>query len=177
MNLFGRLFVLFVLVPVLELALLIQMGRVVGLLPTVALVLLTGVLGASLARREGVRVFFRFQSEIATGRLPGQALFDGLCVLVGGALLLTPGVLTDLVGFALLLPRSRRWIQSRLRRSLERGIRDGTVRVVTFSGFGAGGHTGGGPDFGGPFGSAHSDTPRDLDPGKGIEIPPERGTR
>ena len=177
MNLFGRLFLLFVLVPVLELALLIQMGRVVGLLPTVALVLLTGVLGASLARREGVRVFFRFQSEIATGRLPGQALFDGLCVLVGGAFLLTPGVLTDLVGFALLLPPSRRWIQNRLRRSLERGIQEGTVRVVTFSGFGAGGPLGGTPDVGEPFGSVPSDTPRDLDPRKGIEIPSDDGTR
>lgn len=187
MNLFGRLFVLFVLVPVIELALLIQIGRAVGLLPTVGLVLLTGALGAWLARVEGVRVFFSFQNELQTGRLPGQAVFDGLCVLVGGALLLTPGVLTDLVGFALLLPPTRRWIQGRMRRSLERRMRDGSVRVVTFGPGGLGGF-----GFGGPPGPGGGPTPRqggrsegafgedggayrELDPSKGIEVEPDDG--
>lgn len=176
MNLFGRLFLLFVLVPILELALLIQMGRLVGLLPTVGLVLLTGAAGAWLARSEGVRVLFRFQTELAGGRLPGQALFDGLCVLVGGAFLLTPGILTDFVGFSLLLPFSRRWIQRRMRRSLERQIDQGTVRVVGFGGGQAFGF-GAGPGFGG-FGGASSagretdePLPGDLDPTKGIEVP------
>ena len=170
MNLFGRLFLLFVLVPILELVLLIQMGRVVGLLPTVGLVLLTGAAGAWLARTEGVRVLFRFQNELAGGHLPGQALFDGLCVLVGGAFLLTPGILTDFVGFALLLPFSRRWIQRRMKRSLERRIEQGTVRVVSF---------GGGQGFASGFGGAsRPETPErperfsgDLDPTKGIEVP------
>ncbi len=175
MNLFGRLFLLFVLVPILELALLIQMGRIVGLLPTVGLVLLTGAAGAWLARSEGVRVLFRFQTELAGGQLPGQALFDGLCVLVGGAFLLTPGILTDFVGFALLLPFSRRWIQRRMRRSLERQIELGTVRVVGF-----GGGQGFGPGFGGFGGTPSSHGrgepdpfPGDLDPSKGIEVPPD----
>lgn len=185
MNLFGRLFVLFVLVPVIELALLIQIGRAVGLLPTVGLVLLTGAAGAWLARAEGLRVFFSFQNELQTGQLPGQAVFDGLCVLVGGALLLTPGVLTDLVGFALLLPPTRRWIQRRMRRSLERRMQDGSVRVVTF---GAGGL--GGFGFGGPGGAGGTASPRqgrdtdgglredesaypELDPSKGIEVKPD----
>ena len=182
MNLFGRLFLLFVLVPILELVLLIQLGRVVGLLPTVGLVLLTGAAGAWLARTEGVRVLFRFQTELAGGQLPGQALFDGLCVLVGGAFLLTPGVLTDFVGFALLLPFSRRWIQRRMKRSLERQIEQGTVRVVTFGGgqgFSSGfGGFGGAQGFGGFGGAASSDgergrepLPGDLDPSKGIEVP------
>jgi UPF0716 protein FxsA len=170
MNLFGRLFLLFVLVPILELVLLIQLGRVVGLLPTVGLVLLTGAAGAWLARAEGVRVFFRFQSELSGGQLPGQALFDGLCVLVGGAFLLTPGVLTDLVGFALLVPFSRRWIQQRMRRSLERQIEQGTIRVVTF-----GGRQGFASGFGGAPGSHAGDGVEpivgDLDPSKGIEVP------
>ena len=177
MNLFGRLFLLFVLVPILELVLLIRIGQVVGVLPTVGLVLLTGAAGAWLARAEGVRVFFRFQSELAGGQLPGQALFDGLCVLVGGALLLTPGVLTDLVGFSLLVPLTRRWIQRRVRRRLERGIRDGTVRVVTFGG-GQGFHSGFG-GFGGAgrprSGDEPDAVPRDLDPSKGIEVPPDEG--
>lgn len=182
MNLFGRLFLLFVLVPILELALLIQMGRVVGLLPTVGLVLLTGAAGAWLARSEGVRVLFRFQTELAGGQLPGQALFDGLCVLVGGAFLLTPGILTDFVGFTLLLPFSRRWIQRRMRRSLERQIELGTVRVVGFGGgqgFGSGfGGFRAGQGFGGSGGTPPSHGqgdrepfPGDLDPSKGIEVP------
>lgn len=131
MNLLGRLALLFVVVPILELVLLIQVGRWVGLLPTLLLVVFTGVTGAWLARAEGVRVFFRFQEELGQGRLPGQALLDGLSVLVGGAFLLTPGILTDVAGFSLLLPFSRRWIQGRVRKRLERGIADGTVRVMT----------------------------------------------
>lgn len=179
MNLFPRLFVLFVLVPVIELALLIQIGRAIGLLPTVGLVLLTGAAGAWLARAEGVRVFFSFQNELQTGRVPGQAVFDGLCVLVGGALLLTPGVLTDLFGFALLLPPTRRWIQRRMRRSLERRMQDGSVRVVTFGSGGLGGF-----GFGGPPGASGTPGPGqgrpphgdlDLDPAKGIEVKSDEG--
>ena len=131
MNLLGRLALLFIVVPILELVLLIELGQLVGLLPTVGLVVFTGVTGAWLARAEGVRVFFQFQQELASGQLPGQALLDGISVLVGGALLLTPGVLTDVVGFSLLFPPTRRWIQGRARARLERQIRDGSIRVVT----------------------------------------------
>lgn len=131
MNLLGRLALLFIVVPILELVLLIELGQLVGLLPTVGLVVFTGVTGAWLARAEGIRVFFQFQQELASGRLPGQALLDGISVLVGGALLLTPGVLTDVVGFSLLFPPTRRWIQGRARARLERQIRDGSIRVVT----------------------------------------------
>ena len=69
---------------------------------------LTGVTGAWLARTEGLRVIFSFQEELVSGRLPGQAMLDGICVLVGGAFLLTPGVITDLLGFSLMLPFTRR---------------------------------------------------------------------
>ena len=74
MNVLGRLALLFVIVPIIELVLLIQLGQVVGLLPTLALVVFTGLTGAWLARAEGVRVLFQFQKEMATGKLPGQAL-------------------------------------------------------------------------------------------------------
>ncbi|HSM60789.1 MAG TPA: FxsA family protein, partial [Longimicrobiales bacterium] len=130
MSLLARLTLLFVVVPILELVLLIQIGRMVGLLPTLALVLTTGLAGAALARAEGLRVLWAFRSEMASGRLPGQALLDGFSVLLGGAFLLTPGVLTDLAGLALLVPASRRWIQRRARASPARGIRSGDVRFV-----------------------------------------------
>ena len=142
MGILGRLALLFVLVPIVELVLLIELGQMVGLLPTLALVIFTGVTGAWLARAEGLRVFFRFQRELAAGRIPGQALLDGISVLVGGAFLLTPGILTDLAGFSLLLPLTRRWLQRRVRKTLEGRIADGTIRVVTMGagrGFGFGG--------------------------------------
>ena len=171
MTLLGRLALLFVIVPVLELVLLIRIGQVVGLWPTLALVLLTGVTGAALARLEGMRVLFQFRRELAAGRIPGQALLDGISVLVGGAFLLTPGVLTDLAGFALLLPLSRRWIQRRVRKRLERGMAEGTIRVVSMGpgGFGRWGSRGTGPaghDQG--AGAAPG-----LDPSKGIVIEPD----
>jgi UPF0716 protein FxsA len=149
MNILGRLALLFIVVPILELMLLIRLGEVVGLLPTLALVVFTGVTGAWLARAEGLRVFLQFQRELASGRLPGQALMDGICVLIGGAFLLTPGVLTDFAGFSLLFPPTRRWMQRRIRKRLERGIADGSVRVVTMGSFGARGFGFGASDFGG----------------------------
>jgi len=181
MNALGRLALLFVIVPIIELTLLIQIGEIVGFMPTLLLVILTGVGGAMLARAEGLRVFFRFQKELAQGKLPGQAILDWISVLIGGAFLLTPGVLTDFVGLALLFPPSRRWIQRRVKARLERQIKDGAVRVVTMGpGMGFGGFGGFGGGQGGPFGAggpggAGEPADRDarLDPAKGIVVEPE----
>ncbi len=120
---------LFIGVPILELVLLIQLGQWIGLWPTLGIVVLTGMAGATLARMEGMRTLWSFRSELARGSLPSQAIFDGLAILVGGALLLTPGLLTDVVGFSLLLPPPRRWIQGRIRKRLEEQLRDGMLRV------------------------------------------------
>ena len=141
MGLLGRLAFLFVIVPVIELMILIELGRVLGLLPTLLLILLTGAGGAILTRLEGLRVFFQFRQSIAQAQIPGQAILDGVAVLIGGAFLITPGVLTDVLGFSLLLPPSRRWIQRRLRSQLEQKIKDGSIHVVSMGpgqGFGAG---------------------------------------
>lgn len=125
----GRLILLFVTVPVIELVLLLQIGARIGFFPTVGLVLTTGVLGAAMARSQGLKVFAAVQNRVARGQLPGEALEDGLAVLIGGAFLLTPGVLTDLLGFSLLIPVTRSWIKRRIRQRLERQIREGTVNV------------------------------------------------
>lgn len=175
MLILGRLALLFVIVPIVELVLLIQLGQVVGLLPTLALVMFTGLTGAWLARAEGMRVFFQFQRELATGRLPGQAMLDGISVLVGGAFLLTPGVLTDVVGFSLLFPPSRRWIQRRVRARLERRLVDGSIQVVTtgaWGGFRAGtaGHPFGSASGVDPFDAEGPTAPGGMDPSKGIVI-------
>ena len=160
MNTLGRLALLFVVVPIIELMLLIELGQFVGIVPTLALVVATGIGGAAMARAEGLRVLFQFQQELAQGRLPGQAMLDGASVLVGGAFLLTPGVLTDLLGFSLLFPLSRRWIQRRLKERLERQIADGSIRVVAME-----------PGMG--FGGATPQQGPGLDPSKGIVVEPE----
>lgn len=169
MSVLARLGLLFILVPLLELILLIRMGEWVGLWPTLALVVLTGAAGAALARAEGVRVFFQFQGELAAGRLPGQALLDGISVLVGGAFLLTPGILTDLVGFALLIPFTRRRLQRRLQAGLEERIREGTVHVMTMGPMGFGGGVG----F--PPGAHERPHPEGLDPRNEVRVPPRDG--
>ena len=148
MSILSWLALLFVGIPLLELFVLIQLGQIVGLWPTIGVVVLTGFLGASLARHQGLRTLWQIQGELARGRLPGTALFDGLAILVGGALLLTPGILTDLLGFSFLLPFTRRLLLRRIRKSLEAGLQRGTVQVIQFgrfgSGFGMGGFKGAG---------------------------------
>jgi UPF0716 protein FxsA len=119
-----RLFLLFAIVPVIEVWLIIKVGRVIGPLPTVAILLAISLAGAWLARSQGFRVIAAIQGELAAGRLPAAHILDGAFVLAGGILLLTPGFFTDLVGLVLLFPPSRRvlkrwlgiWLENRLRR-------------------------------------------------------------
>ena len=125
-----RLFLLFTVVPIVELYLLLVLGRHVGFLPTVALVLFTGALGAWLARSQGLATLNEIRTQQSMGRLPTTALVDGLLILIAGAVLLTPGLLTDLAGFFLLVPQGRRWIRATVQRKLEESIRRGQGRVV-----------------------------------------------
>ena len=134
MSILGRLALLFVIIPLLELALLIQMGQWVGVRPTIGLVVLTGVGGAVLARAQGLRPMWRLRHDLANGRVPGQAIMDGMAVLAGGALLLAPGILTDLIGFGLLLPGTRRAVQRRIMARLKRHIQEGAVHVKATGG-------------------------------------------
>lgn len=127
---FIKLLALFVLLPLVELAVLIQVGRAVGLLWTLVIVLLTGVLGAALARRQGLRAWLAIRSELQEGRVPGEALVDGLLILIGGIVLLTPGILTDLVGFSLLIPATRQALKRSLRRRFERAIERGETNFT-----------------------------------------------
>ncbi len=101
------LFAALIGVPLLEIAVFIQVGGLIGGWLTIGLVLFTAVLGAGLLRRQGLSTIARIQEEIEQSRLPVQALFDGACLLFAGALLLTPGFVTDIVGFLLLAPPAR----------------------------------------------------------------------
>lgn len=129
MGIFLRLFLLFTLVPLLELAILIELGRRMGLLATLALIVLTGVLGATLARYQGWVTWQRIQSDLAVGIVPSGRLIDGVLILVAGLLLITPGLLTDGIGFALLIPPLRDRIKRRLRDWFERKVASGQVNI------------------------------------------------
>lgn len=121
----GFLLLLFIAVPIIELALLIKVGQLVGVLNTISLVILTGIIGAFLARREGLKTLFGIQRDLDLGILPSNRIVDGFLIFCGGLLLLTPGLVTDLIGFFLLVPQTRgvarEWIIYQLRNKIEKG--------------------------------------------------------
>jgi len=119
---FLRLLLLFTVVPLIELFLLIKIGGVIGVVPTIAIVIGTGVLGAGLARWQGLAVLRRINDDMTAGRLPTDALIDGLLILVAAALLLTPGLLTDTVGFVLLVPASRAVVRKAVAAGIARRV-------------------------------------------------------
>jgi len=124
-----RLFLLFTVVPLVELYLLIAIGRILGPVPTIGLVLLTGALGAWFARLEGARVIQRWQEAVARQELPKDGVIDGLLIFIGGLLLITPGILTDIAGLSMVMPPTRRVIARMVRAWLERQIAAGRVQV------------------------------------------------
>ena len=119
---FLYLLLLLTTVPIVELVILFRIADRFQWGPTIALVIVTGVLGAWLARREGLKTLSRIQSELARGIPPTSAMVDGLLILVAGAVLITPGILTDLIGFALLIPPCRSWIRRRLAEAFKKRI-------------------------------------------------------
>lgn len=127
-----KLFVLFTVVPVAELYLLIKVGRLIGPLPTVALVLLVSLAGAWLVRHQGFEILRRIQSDLAQGRLPAAELLDGALVLVGGVLMVTPGFFTDIVGLLFLFPLTRALIKQYARRRLQKKLAGGTITIRRF---------------------------------------------
>lgn len=124
-----RLFLLFTAVPLLELMILIELGGALGLLATVGIVLLTGAIGAWAARMQGFYVLKKIQEEMGAGRLPADQLVDGAMVLVGGVFLITPGLLTDFTGFALMVPAVRGVIRGILMGKIEAKVKDGNLKI------------------------------------------------
>jgi len=105
-------FLLFLIVPVLEIYLLIQVGSVIGALWTALLVVFTAIVGASQVQRQGLQTVSRIQSQLHSGSMPAMEMVEGFCLFLAGALLITPGFFTDSVGFALLIPPLRRYLIS-----------------------------------------------------------------
>ena len=121
------LVVLLIVVPLLELYVLLQVGSWIGAVPTVLLLLAVSLLGAALLRREGLRAWRAFSAATAGGRVPGREVADGVLVVLGGALLLTPGFVTDAVGLLLLLPPVRAAVRQSLTRYAGRRLLGGIV--------------------------------------------------
>jgi UPF0716 protein FxsA len=120
----------FIVVPLAELAVIVSVGNAIGLLPTLLLLLGVSVAGAWLAKREGLAAWRRFQLALAEGRMPTVEVADGAMILLAGALLLTPGFLTDVVGVLLLLPPTRALARRWAPRIAERRLRRGRVVIV-----------------------------------------------
>lgn len=139
---FPVLLLLFIALPLVELYLLIEIGRVIGGLNTLALVLVTGVTGAYLARLEGYRTLLRAQENLRAGIAPAEELVDALLIFGAGVLLIAPGFITDCMGLLILFPPTRRMFKIWLRRRFDRAIARGQVRVWR------------GPGGPGPFGPA-----------------------
>ncbi|MCB9070198.1 MAG: membrane protein FxsA [Calditrichae bacterium] len=116
---FAKLLFVFVTIPLVEMLILIKLGEAIGFWPTMAMVVVTGIIGASLAKAQGFLALNRIRSELNTGKLPADELVDGLLILIGGIVLLTPGLLTDLAGFSLMVPAIRtvirKWLQRRFK--------------------------------------------------------------
>jgi len=108
------IFLGFLIIPFIEIYLLLQVGGLIGAAPTISLVVFTAVLGAWLLRRQGLETWQRFQHNLAQGSIPAYEMIEGPIILVGGALLLTPGFFTDALGFACLIPPLRRRIAQTL---------------------------------------------------------------
>ena len=129
----GRILILFIAVPIVELFLLIEIGQRVGTLATVGLIIGTGVVGASLARQQGISTLARLRNDLDAGQLPAEPIFDGVLILLAAVVLITPGVLTDLVGFLCLVPAYRRFLKRFLKRRFERAVQTATVSVTNAS--------------------------------------------
>jgi UPF0716 protein FxsA len=120
----------FLVVPIIEIAVIIKVGAAIGVLNTIGLLILSSIVGSWLMKREGLGVLRRIQESMAAGRVPGKELVDAFLILFGGALMLAPGFLTDIAGMALLLPPVRAGVRRLLRRRFEANVRGGGSGII-----------------------------------------------
>ena len=125
-----RLFLCFTLIPMIELYLLIQVGSVIGGFNTILLVIISGFLGAWLARMEGMNTLVRVRTNMQQGIMPTEDLLDGLIILIAGIVLITPGLLTDAMGLTLLWPVSRNAFKRFLRKKFDEWASNNTIDIT-----------------------------------------------
>ncbi|THE14738.1 membrane protein FxsA [Bacillus timonensis] len=124
------LLALIIIVPTLEISVLIFSGKTLGIPFTLLLIILTGVIGAWLAKKQGLETISRARQQMDLGQVPGEAIMDGICILIGAVLLLTPGYISDLAGFLLLLPVTRNFIKPIIVNWINRRMNRGHFTVI-----------------------------------------------
>ncbi len=129
---FTKLLILFVIVPVTELYILIEVGKRIGSLTIIGIIIFTGILGAYLVKNQGFMILKKIQNDLNDGIMPGDSLIQGAIILAGGILLLTPGFVTDILGFIFLIPVSRNVIKKYLLKWLKGKIEEGNVYYKEF---------------------------------------------
>jgi UPF0716 protein FxsA len=125
----GRLFLLFAIIPMIEIYLLIRIGSVLGAFNTILLVLATAFAGAYLARQQGLYTLYRIRSQLEQGLTPAEEMLDAMIIFVAGLVLLTPGFVTDTIGLLLLFPPSRLRFKQYMRRKFDQMIQNGQVHI------------------------------------------------
>ncbi|OIJ12397.1 membrane protein FxsA [Anaerobacillus alkalilacustris] len=124
------LILLLIIIPTLEIAVLVLSGNTIGIPWTLLLVIFTGVLGAWLAKKEGLQTIRLAQLQLQQGQIPSGVLLDGLCILVGGVVLLTPGFITDALGFFLLIPQTRAIARAFFQKIFNSMIKNGSIVFI-----------------------------------------------
>lgn len=126
-----NLLILFIVIPLIELFVLIKLGELWGAAPTIGLVIITGVAGAMLTKMQGLLIIRQIKDDMHAGQMPADKLVDGLLILIGGALLLTPGLLTDIVGFICIIPWTRIMIKTQIKNKIKEKMLSGDVQIHT----------------------------------------------
>ncbi len=121
---------LLIVVPAIEIGIFLLFGKVIGVLPTVLLIIFTGFAGAYLAKKQGLETVKKARLDMQNGRLPGEAILDGICIFAGGILLLAPGFLTDVLGLLLLIPFTRKYLKNLLKKGLARWMENSTITII-----------------------------------------------
>jgi UPF0716 protein FxsA len=124
-----RLILIFIIVPLMEILLLIEIGSRIGTLNTIAIIILTGILGGFMMRQQGFTILANIRADLSEGRMPTGELVNGALVLAGGIFLLTPGFFTDAVGFLLLIPATRGFIRKKIQLLIRRKIDSGNIHI------------------------------------------------
>jgi UPF0716 protein FxsA len=127
-----KLFLAFTLIPISELYLLIRIGYYLGAFNTILVVIVTGLLGAYLAKLQGIRTMMRVRESLNRGELPAEEMLDAVLIFVAGIVLITPGFITDLAGLGILLPNTRSWFKRWLRKKFDQWISENKANIVTF---------------------------------------------
>ncbi len=123
----------FITIPIIELYLLISIGKAIGSLNTILIIIITGVIGSSMVRHQGIHTLELIKQDMASGKFPGDRILSGLFILVGGVLLITPGVFTDFIGFMLMIPGNRRLLVSYLKNNFHDKLNNSTGNGMFFT--------------------------------------------